>query len=207
MLKFENPWLVKGDRLVCFGDSNTAAPNGYVKVLQERLACHGVEAINAGRGGDKTPWALTRLERDVIERRPAAVSLLLGSNDAAIGRGRWADEPRVSPDAYRCNLVWIMHLCKLAGIRKFSVTPPLWRFEGEQWAEFGDVLMPYCQAARDAATEMGARLAPADIAIAEEWARHPGHTGLLLTTDGVHLTERGSRIVAETMLATWGFPA
>jgi len=199
-----NPWLKSGDRLICFGDSLTAGTNGYVRMLTEALQSQGIEVVNAGRGGDKTPWALTRLETDVIARKPTAVSIFLGANDAAVGHGKWSDEPTVTPEAYRCNLVWIMHLCKLSGIAKFSVTPPLWRFEGAQWAEFGDVMAPYRQMARDAADQMGARLVPADIAVAEEWARHPGHAGLLLTSDGVHMTEKGNHIVADTMLAAWG---
>jgi lysophospholipase L1-like esterase len=204
MITHDQPWLSDNETLVCFGDSLTAARERYVKIIAEHLAPRGIQVINAGRGGDKTPWALTRLQAEVIDRKPHAVSIFLGTNDAAIGRGRWADEPQVSPEAYRCNLVWIMYLCRLAGIQKFSITPPLWRFEGDAWAEFGDVMQPYRQAAREAADEGKARLVPADIAVANEWAKHPGHTGLLMTTDGVHLTAKGNQLVAATMFATWG---
>jgi hypothetical protein len=31
MLKFDAPWLEKNDTLVCFGDSLTAAKDGYIK--------------------------------------------------------------------------------------------------------------------------------------------------------------------------------
>jgi hypothetical protein len=48
------PWLKRGEQLICFGDRLTANPNGYVKILQERLAPQGIEVTNAGRGGDKT---------------------------------------------------------------------------------------------------------------------------------------------------------
>ena len=204
MLTWEQPWLTAGDRLICFGDSITEAPNGYVRVLQERLAPRRIEVVNAGRGGDKTPWALTRLETSVIQARPTALSIFLGTNDACIGRRRWADEPTVSPEAYKVNLIWMIYLCRRSGIGKFSVTPPLWRLEGEEWAEQGDILAPYCLAAREAADQTQARFVPADGAFALEWQRHPGHTGLLLTTDGVHLTDPGNRLVAETMLKVWG---
>lgn len=204
MLKTDGPWITAGDRLVLFGDSLTASPTGYVKLLVERLTPMGIEVKPAGRGGDKTPWALTRLERDVIAHKPTAVMIFLGANDAAIGRGKWADEPRVTAEAYRCNLVWIVHLCRLAGIGKFSIVPPLWRFEAEVYAEFGDAMASYCLAAREAADEARARFVPVDAAISEEWARHPGHTGKLLTTDGVHMNERGNRLVADAMLRAWG---
>lgn len=204
MIDMSGPWLESGERLVCLGDSLTASKTGYVALLAEALSSRGIEVVNAGRGGDKTPTALMRLQSDVIDRAPAAVSVFLGANDAAVGRGCWADEPTVTPEAYRCNLVWIMHACRLQGIEKFSVTPPLYRYEGDQYGAFGEVMLPYCQAARDAADAMAARFVPADVAFAEAWSAHPGHTGLLLTTDGVHLTPQGNRLLADTQLKAWG---
>ena len=203
MITHEQPWLTAGDKLICFGDSITEPPDGYVRILQERLAPRRIEVVNAGRGGDKTPWALTRLEAGVINLKPTALSIFLGTNDARIGRGRWADEPMVSPEAYKCNLVWIVYLCRKAGIGKFSIMPPV-RLEGEEWVEHGDVLAPYCIAAREAADLAQARFVPGEVAFAEEWARHPGHTGLLLTSDGAHLNDQGHRLAAETMLKAWG---
>lgn len=204
MITWTDPWLHSGETVICLGDSLTAATNSYVEVLQERLAPKGITVVKSGRGGDKTPWALTRLQRDVIDQKPAAVSIMLGTNDSQIGRGKWADEPLIPADMYRHCLIWMIHLCRLSGIQKFSITPPLWRFEGPLWLEAGDALTPYCQAARDAASAMGARLVPADAAFALEWSNHPGHNGLLLTTDGGHLNALGNRLVAETTLQAWG---
>lgn len=204
MITYDTPWLTDGDTLLCLGDSLTHSSNGYVKILQTVLGAQKISVINAGRGGDKTPWALTRLEQDVIARKPQALSVFLGTNDCAVGRGRWADEPAVPVEAYKTNLKWIVHLCRLAGISKFSLTPPLYRFEGASWREHGDIMAPYRLAAREAADEMKTRFVPADIAFAEEWAKHPGHTGLLLTTDGIHLTPEGNTILAQTMLSAWG---
>ena len=199
----EKPWLKKNETLICFGDSLTAPKDGYVALLAKQLKPKGVRVINAGRGGDKTPWALTRLYSDVIDRKPHAVSIFLGTNDAVIGRGRWADEPRVTPEAYRCNLVWIVHLCRLSGIKKFSITPPLWHYEGDLWTEYGDAFGPYRFAAREAADEAGARFVPADVAFEQEWQKHPGHSGLLLTRDGGHLNARGYEFLATAMLKAW----
>lgn len=83
MLDLESRFLEPGETIVCFGDSLTAANPGYVSFLQEKLTANQV--VNAGRGGDKTPWALTRFQADVLDRKPDAVSILLGANDA---RGR-----------------------------------------------------------------------------------------------------------------------
>ena len=195
-------WLESGDTLVCFGDSITAAPDGYVAILQELLAPLNIKVINAGRGGDKTPWALTRFQQ-ILDSKPSAISIYLGTNDSVIGHRRWADEPVVPVEAYKCNLIWMAYLARQAGIKKISITPPAWRFEGELYVEFGECMELYRAAARDAADAAQCRFVPLDIVFAEEWAKHPGHTGLLLTKDGVHMNGKGNLLIAETMFRTW----
>jgi lysophospholipase L1-like esterase len=78
---------------VMFGDSLTENLDGYTKELEVVLHQRGISLNRAGRGGDKTPWALIRLQADILARKPDAVCVFLGANDAAVGRGRWADEP------------------------------------------------------------------------------------------------------------------
>ncbi|OGV34332.1 MAG: hypothetical protein A2020_04615 [Lentisphaerae bacterium GWF2_45_14] len=204
MITYDEPWLKKGETLLCFGDSITAAAGGYVKLLGDKLAELDIKVINAGRGGDKTPTALTRFQKDVLDIKPSAVSIYLGANDSAVGRGRWADEPQVSPEAYKYNLIWMAHLCRLSGINKLSIAPPAWKFEADAYAEHGDIMAPYCLAAREASDRMLTRFVPLDKTFSDEWAKHPGHTGLLLTTDGVHMTAKGNALITETMLKAWG---
>ena len=201
MLDLTQPFLAPNDSVICFGDSLTAAKDGYVNLLQERMKQHKV--INAGRGGDKTPWALTRFQSDVIDIKPDALMIFLGANDAAVGRGCWADEPTVSPEAYRCNLVWMCHLARMKGISKISICTPAPFFEDEVYLAHGDILRPYCLAARDAADQCQCRLVPFDAVFENEWKKHPGHGGKLLTRDGTHLTPQGNQLLAETIIAAW----
>jgi len=70
-------------RIVAFGDSlvegHGATPGGdFVTVLSNRL---GRPIVNAGRGGDTTRAALSRLESAVLSRDPKIVIVLLGGND------------------------------------------------------------------------------------------------------------------------------
>ena len=72
-----------GTSVVAFGDSLVAgrgASDGgdFVSLLSRRL---GVAIINAGRSGDTTRSALTRLDRDVLSRDPRIAIVLLGGND------------------------------------------------------------------------------------------------------------------------------
>jgi len=204
MLDLSQPFLKKNDTVICFGDSLTAATEGYVSFLQKTLTDYKV--INGGRGGDKTPWALTRFQSDVLDRKPDAIMIFLGANDAAVGHGCWADEPTVSVEAYRCNLVWMCHLAKLNGCQKISICTPAAFFEGPAQFEHGDILADYCLAARAAADECGCRLVPFDTVFRQEWSKHPGHNGLLLTRDGVHLTVTGYKLLAETIIEAWAIP-
>ncbi len=203
----QGPWLSQGETLVCFGDSITEAHDGYVALLEEFLSSKGIHVINAGRGGDKTPWALTRLVHDVIDLQPDAVLLFFGTNDAVIGRGRWRDEPVVEPLTYRDNLVWMVHLCRLRGIRKFSIAPPLGRLEGDSWHEFGDIERDYCQMARAAADRVDALFVPLDTAMEqkrEEQGASSDGRPQRLTRDGVHPNPLGCKVIADTMLKVWG---
>ena len=203
----DTPWLGQGETLVCLGDSLTETRNGYFKIVENKLAKLKIKVINAGVKGDKTPGALARLRSDVIAVKPDAVSIFLGTNDAAVGRGMWSGEPRIDPAAYKSNLIWIVQLCRQAGINKFSIATPAGQFEGEAYINAGGVLPLYCFSAREAADEAKARLVPLDTAFANEWSLR-GNTakaGLLLTCDGIHMTPEGHRLIASVMLKTWRF--
>jgi acyl-CoA thioesterase I len=72
-----------GTTVIAFGDSLVAgrgASSGrdFVSVLEQRL---GVPIINAGRSGDTTGSALSRLDTDVLSRDPRIAIVLLGGND------------------------------------------------------------------------------------------------------------------------------
>ena len=72
-----------GERIIAFGDSLVegvgASPGrDLVSVLSRRI---GVPIVNAGRSGDTTGSALTRLDTSVLSRRPRIVIVLLGGND------------------------------------------------------------------------------------------------------------------------------
>jgi acyl-CoA thioesterase-1 len=72
-----------GQTIICFGDSLTEGVGSgpgedYPSVLSQRL---GVPVINAGRRGDTTAVALSRLADDVLEKNPRLVVIMLGGND------------------------------------------------------------------------------------------------------------------------------
>ena len=199
----EGPWLSPGEKLVCFGDSITASENYYIKYLRKTLEAKGVKVVNAGLPGDKTPMALTRI-RDVVAEKPDAVVIFFGANDSVIGRGRWRDEPKISPEAYRDNLLWMIVYLQRRGVKKFSVVAPPGCCEGAMLMEFGPVCPPYAGMARDAADIANAVPVPLDVVFAQEHKKTAGSpVALDLTRDGVHFSEKGSKLAAEAMLRAW----
>lgn len=199
----EGAWLKPGEKLVCFGDSITANENYYIKYLREALGTNGVTVINAGLSGDKTPMALTRI-RDVAAEKPDAVMIFFGANDSVIGKARWRDEPTVSKEAYRDNLLWMVHYLKGVGVNKFSIVTPTGRCEGDALLEYGISCPPYAEMARVAADKCDAVLVPLDVVFSLEHKKNPEAPKMLdLTRDGVHFSERGSKLAAEAMLKAW----
>lgn len=201
----ERPFLEPGDKLVCFGDSLTAREDGYFRYLQDALAPKGIALVNAGLGGDKTPAALTRMERDVFACSPTAVSLFFGTNDAVHGHGRWAHEPQVAWQTLRDNLKWMVHLCRLRGIEKFSINSLPGENEGAPLAEFG-YREAHIRATRLAAEEAKTLLVPLDFVFGEGAKLHAGERdehGLYYTCDGMHHTPRTAELIARTMLHCW----
>ena len=200
------PWLKAGDKLVCFGDSLTAGEDSYTTVLQKHLAAKGIEVINSGYPGDKTPLAMTRLRKDVIDLQPTAVSIFLGANDTAIGRDIWSDEPLVQPSTFKDLLIWMVHICRLIGkIEKFSIATPMMKFEGAAFHKYAFIGHEYGKAAREAADAANALCVPLDTVFFEEWLdrRTQAIDGLVLTKDGTHGTPEGYAKIATTMLKTW----
>lgn len=70
------PIVVLGDSLA-FG-YGAETNHGYVGVLQKRL---GVEMVNKGISGDTSKQGLERLQKDVLDLKPALVIVELGGND------------------------------------------------------------------------------------------------------------------------------
>ncbi|MBN9416475.1 MAG: arylesterase [Candidatus Eremiobacteraeota bacterium] len=70
------PIVVLGDSL-SFG-LGAESNHGYVGVLQKRL---GLEMVNKGVSGDTSKMALDRLQKDVLDLKPALVLVELGGND------------------------------------------------------------------------------------------------------------------------------
>src|SRR5262245_19023845 len=80
--------LKAGDRIVALGDSITQA-GGYLvfmkKVLDRNYPDLKIDIVNAGISGHKSTDMSDRLQHDVLDKRPAIVTISCGVNDVAHG--------------------------------------------------------------------------------------------------------------------------
>jgi lysophospholipase L1-like esterase len=217
--------LQNSDRIVTFGDSVTrlafcpAAPNcnftgdGWATMLKRDLEAQGLtqEIISAGVGGDTTVDLLARVQRDVLDKKPTVVTLMVGLNDT----WRYARDEALNPDKkgsitppqYETNLRELVAAVKESGARLILCTPSLM---GEDPRKFDDPkdgmnarLNAYSESVRRIAAEENVQLLDVRRAFTEkerEINTQQAHSGVLTINDGVHLNEKGQRFMADLML-------
>ncbi|MFN2745244.1 MULTISPECIES: SGNH/GDSL hydrolase family protein [Bacillus] len=115
-------------KIVAFGDSNTRGSNWqfreypkaekWVNLLQTSLRGK-YSIVNAGIGGETTEDARFRFRKDVLDKHPAYLLIMFGTNDAAIlAKG----VPRVSKKRFRENLSYFVKESRRHGIKPVLMT-------------------------------------------------------------------------------------
>jgi lysophospholipase L1-like esterase len=192
-------------RIVFFGDSITQAgvqPTGYItklrQLLDEKKIGDKYELIGAGIGGNKAYDLYLRMEDDVLAKKPDAVVIWVGVNDVwhkrTSGTGTDADKFEKFYNAiikkFKDNKVEVL-VCTPAAIgEKTDFTNEL---DGD--------LNKYSAIIRSIAKNnncplIDLRQAFLDYNLANN--KENKESGIL-TTDRVHLNEKGNQFVAEQM--------
>jgi lysophospholipase L1-like esterase len=118
-------------RIVTLGDSITKGVRPGVKAeetfahqLQAALKKDGIaaEVINVGIGGEDTAQALKRLDKAVIALKPHVVTIMYGTNDSYIDKGK--RDVRIRRDDFRKNLRALVEQLRKAGIEPILMTAP-----------------------------------------------------------------------------------
>jgi len=199
--------LQKNDHILFYGDSITDAGRqgkennpdqmgvGYAAMVAARLAAQfpelALKFTNRGISGNRVYDLENRLQADVIDLKPAVVSILIGINDT----WRRYDSNLVSliPDftaSYRRMLQVIREKLapRLVILEPFLLPIP---DDRRKWREDLD---PRIAAVRDLAREFQATYLPLDGVFAAAACRAP--MGYWLP-DGVHPTPAGHGLIAE----------
>jgi lysophospholipase L1-like esterase len=195
-------------RIITLGDSITkaarpgvTADQTFASILEHQLRAHGIatEVTNVGIGGERTDMALKRLDQDVISRKPHLVTIMYGTNDSYVDKGK--SESRITADAYESCLTEIVNKLKQARITPVVMTEPAWA-EGSRKNGAGEHpnirLAPYMDRCRKVAKVQNTL-----------FVDHYGHwtaeskRGILLmpwTTDGCHPNPAGQEQLAHRIL-------
>ena len=106
--------LFKDGETVCFlGDSITARGSTQTIISDyylTRFPDRTIRFVNAGRSGDSSGGSLSRLQEDVIAKKPAWVAIMFGMND--VNRGAYVANPDANKknqqqqalDGYKANM-------------------------------------------------------------------------------------------------------
>jgi len=205
-----------GDRAVFLGDSITQqgeAPGGYVWLLRRTLAAlypaENIEVVNAGISGHKSDDMLARFGRDVLDRKPALVTISVGVNDVWHGfydNHPLGNGPRGVPlAAYRGNVEEMIRRAQAAGVRVvlLSTTVIHEDLANRENARTAD----YNRALREIARRGGVAFADFQRPFRElitTYRRTTGARDNMLTTDGVHMNALGNRVMANTLMTGLG---
>jgi lysophospholipase L1-like esterase len=192
-----------GDSIAFLGDSITdggmSSPVGYCRLVISGLEANGIKAtaIGAGVSGHKSNQMLARLERDVLAKKPAWMTLSCGVNDV------WHGAKGVPLDAYKQNITAIVDQCQAAGVLVMILTSTM---IGEDAPNANNQkLAAYNEFLRALAQEKKCRLADlnADMQAALQQAG-PERRGNMLTSDGVHMNPAGNQMMATGVLKGFG---
>jgi lysophospholipase L1-like esterase len=174
------------------------SPTGYIKLAIDNLTANGVNIVPmpVGVSGNNSRDMLARLERDVISKKPNWVAIDAGGNDV------WHGPPEgVDFAEYMRNMTSIVERCQAAGIRVIIQTcTPI----GEELDNATNQKLHYYNTfLRFLAEKKGCVLADLN-ADSVRLLKAKTETGNYLTTDGVHMNDRGNRLMAIGLLKALG---
>lgn len=192
-------------RIVFFGDSITQAgvqPTGYItklgQILTEKKIAGQYELVGAGIGGNKVYDLYLRMEDDVMAKKPDAVVIWVGVNDVwhkrSSGTGTDADKFEKFYNA-------IIKKLKAANIAVLICTPAAIGEKTDFTNELDGDLNKYSEIIRNIAKNNNCPLIDLRKAfLGYNLANNKDNKESgILTTDRVHLNEKGNQFVADEM--------
>lgn len=199
--------LKAGDSIVCIGDSITAG-GGYLRAMDAVFAKQYPDlkipkVINAGISGQKAENLIGRFQKDVVDRKPAVVTINIGINDVW-HRLKAPHDPAVLA-MYVTNVTKMVDMAQAAGIRVVLVTPTV--IQEDLTAEGNKRLPLYVAAMKAIAAERKCALVDLHTLFVEALNKKPADIkGNWLTSDGVHMRPLGNAVMAVGILRGLGVP-
>ena len=192
----------KPKKVLFFGDSITQAGvqnNGYINLLKKTLDPNQYELIGAGVGGNKVYDLYLRMEEDVLNKKPDLVFIYVGINDVwhKLGARTGTDY-----DKYLKFYQALINKIQANGSKVVLCTPTVIGEKKNDANEVDADLNVYAKGVRELAAKNNLPLC--DLRKAFVDYENANNTNDLekgiLTTDKVHLNDKGNQLVADTML-------
>lgn len=192
----------KAKKIIFFGDSITQAgvkPGGYIDLIKKELDPVKYDVIGAGIGGNKVYDLYLRMEDDVLNKKPDLVVIYIGVNDV------WHKlSSRTGTDYDKFIKFYQALINKIQGNgAKIIVCTPAVIGEKKSGAnEMDKELDKYSGAIRELATKNKLPLVDLrGLFTSYDVANNPDDLAKgILTSDGVHLNDKGNRAVADALL-------
>lgn len=200
--------LAGGSRIIFLGDSITVAgvkEGGYVSMVEEALEIlypdREIEVRAAGVVSDTVSHLRRRLSRDVLAHRPTHVVIYVGVNDVA-GLGPAEAALDAGKQAYRTGLTDLVDRIQATGAEVILCTPGVLGEVVDDDSRYNRALDDYAEVVHELAEDRESGVCDLRAEFSEYLREHNSseRTRGLLTLDGIHLSERGNRLVAGSIL-------
>jgi lysophospholipase L1-like esterase len=201
--------LTKKQRVVFFGDSITQAaikPGGYIDVLNKELSKSGkgeqYELIGAGISGNKVPDLQSRLDKDVLAKKPDVVVVYIGINDVWHFTHPSTNGKGTPIDTYEKGLTELISKIKATGAKVILCTPSVIGEKHDGSNPQDKMLDDYAAVSRKVAKATKSTLCDLRKAFLTHLKKNntANADANILTTDGVHLNDKGNAFVATQLI-------
>lgn len=192
----------KAKKIIFFGDSITQAgvkPGGYIDLIKKELDPIKYEVIGAGIGGNKVYDLYLRMEDDVLNRKPDLVVIYIGVNDVW---HKLSSKTGTDYDKFIKFYQALINKIQQNGAKIVVCTPAVIGEKKNGANEMDKELDKYSGAIRELATKNKLPLVDLrELFTGYDMANNPDDLAKgILTSDGVHLNDKGNRAVAEALL-------
>nr|WP_068887832.1 SGNH/GDSL hydrolase family protein [Pedobacter panaciterrae] len=192
----------KPKKIIFFGDSITQAgvePGGYVDLIKKALDPAKYEVIGAGIGGNKVYDLYLRMEDDVLNKKPNLVVIYIGVNDV------WHKQSSRTGTDYDKFIKFyqaLINKIQANGAKVVLCTPAVIGEKKNGANEMDGDLDKYSGAIRELAAKNSLPLC--DLRTIFKTYNAENNTEDkekgVLTSDGVHLNEKGNQTLADKLL-------
>jgi len=198
--------LKEGQSIVAMGDSITQG-GGYLRNADVVLAKQYPDLkipkiINKGISGQKAEDLIKRFDKDVIQNKPAVVTICIGINDVWHRLKNPHDEEVLKK--YTENVTKMVEQAQAAGIKVVLLAPTV--IEENPAAEGNKRLALYVAAMKQIAADKKCGFVDLHGMFLEAITKKPADKAKWLTSDNVHMAPLGNALMAVGLLRGIGVP-